>query len=127
MSLGYSAKLLEFFYRDAAGRQAMLMERAQELTRSITLDTADLFEQAFAIAATADLADHDRIARQTALLGLRVAASDRLWHAALDALERDMSSFARGEAQSRPRSIGRVAKVVQNAAVAGWLGLWATG
>ena len=127
MSLGYSAKLLEFFYRDAAGRQAMLMERAQELTRSITLDTADLFEQAFEIAATADLADHDRIARRTALLGLRVGASDRLWHASLDALERDMSSFARGEAQARPRTIGRVAKVVQNAAVAGWLGLWATG
>jgi anaerobic magnesium-protoporphyrin IX monomethyl ester cyclase len=127
MSLGYSAKLLEFFYRDAAGRQATLMERAQELTRSITLDSADLLQQAWDIAASADLADHDRIARQTALLGLRVAASDRLWHAALDGLERDMSSFARGEAQARPRSLGRVVKAAQNAAVAGWLALWATG
>jgi len=127
MSLGYSAKLLEFFYPDAAGRQAVLRERAQELTRSITLDTADLFEQAFELAARADLADHDRIARQTALLGLRVAASDRLWHAALDALERDLSSFARGEARARPRPAGRVIRAAQSAAVAGWLGLWATG
>jgi anaerobic magnesium-protoporphyrin IX monomethyl ester cyclase len=127
MSLGYSAKLLEFFYRDAAGRQAILMERAQELTRSITLDTADLFQHAWDIAADADLDDHDWISRQTALLGLRVAASDRLWHAALDGLERDMASFARGEAQAHPRRMGRMVKAAQNAAVAGWLALWATG
>jgi radical SAM superfamily enzyme YgiQ (UPF0313 family) len=127
MSLGYSAKLLEVFYKDAGGRQATLMERAQELTRSITLDTADLLAQALDIAATADLADHDRITRQTAGLGLRVAASDRAWHAALDALERDMARFARGEAQAARRIVSRAAKVAQGAAMAGWLALWATG
>ena len=127
MSLGYSAKLLEYFYKDTAGRQAMLMERAHELTRSITLDTADLLEQALDIAADADLADHDRIARRTARLGLRVAASDRLWHAALDALERDMAGFARGEAQSPRRSLGSVARVAQGAAMAGWLALSVVG
>jgi radical SAM superfamily enzyme YgiQ (UPF0313 family) len=127
MSLGYSAKLLEFFYQDAGSRRATLMERAQELTRSITLDTADLFEKALALAAKVDLADHDAIARQTALLGLRIAASDRVWHAGLDALERDMASFARGEAQASRRSVSRVAKAAQGAAVAGWLALWATG
>lgn len=127
MGIGYSAKLLEFFYPDARGRHAMLMERAQELTRSITLDTADLLEQAHDIAARADLAEHERLTRQTAMLGLRVAASDRVWHAALDALERDMLSFARGESQTVRRTTGRVAQVAQNAAVAGWLALWATG
>jgi anaerobic magnesium-protoporphyrin IX monomethyl ester cyclase len=127
MSLGYTAKLLEFFYPEAAGRRATLMERAQELTRSITLDTADRFEQALDLAASADLADHDYIARQTALLGLRVAASDRLWHAALDTIERDMAKFARGETQVARRSPGRMAKAAQGAAVAGWLALWSTG
>ena len=128
MSLGYSAKLLEFFYQDVGGKVALLMERAQDLTRSITLDAADLFEQALDIAAAADLADHDRITRQTALLGLRVAASNRVWHAALDAIERDMARFARGEVQkSVLRSVGSVARVAQSAAVAGWLALGIAG
>jgi len=124
MSLGYSAKLLETFYQDDKGRCASLMERAQELTRSITLDTADLFERALDIAVRADLADHDLITRRTARLGLRVAASDRIWHAALDALEKDMSSFARGEAKATPRTFSRAVKAAQSAAVAGWLALW---
>ena len=125
MSLGYSAKILDLFYKDSAGRSAGLMERAQEITRSITFDSAELLEQALNLAANVDLKDHDQIVRQTARLGLRVAASDRIWHAAMDALERDMALFARGEAQGgRPR---RTARVAQSAAVAGWLALWATG
>jgi len=127
MSLGYSAKVLQTFYKDERGQQASLMERAQEITRSITLDTAELLEQAFAIAANADLADHDQIARRTARLGLRVAASDRIWHAALDALENDMANFARGEMPVVRKTVSRTAKVTQGAAVAGWLALWATG
>jgi len=127
MSVGYSAKLLQTFYKDATGQVANLMERAQEITRSITLDTADLLEHALDIAARADLSDHDRIARKTALLGLRVAASDRIWHAALDALERDMAHFARGEVPATRKTVSRTTKVAQGAAVAGWLALWATG
>ena len=127
MSLGYSAKVLQTFYKDERGQQATLMERAQELTRSITLDTAELFEQAFDIAAKVDLTDHDRIARGTATLGLRIAASDRIWHAALDMLEKDMGNFARGEVPSARKTVSRTARVTQGAAVAGWLALWATG
>jgi len=127
MSMGYSAKILQTFYKDDRGRQASLLERAQELTRAMTLDTSELLEQAFDLAATADLADHDRIARRTATLGLRIAASDRIWHAALDALEKDMASFARGEAPSTRKTMSKTAKVSQGAAVAGWLALWATG
>ncbi len=127
MSLGYSAKVLDFFYKDDTGRKANLMERAQEITRSITLDTSELLEAALEIAAHIDLADHDRIARQTALLGLRVAASDRIWYAAMDALEKDMARFARGEAQAGRKTASRTAKVAQSAAVAGWLALWVSG
>jgi hypothetical protein len=127
MSLGYSAKVLDFFYKDDTGRKANLMERAQEITRSITLDTSELLEAALDIAAHIDLADHDRIARQTALLGLRVAASDRIWYAAMDALEKDMARFARGEAQAGRKVASRTAKVAQSAAVAGWLALWVSG
>ncbi len=127
MSLGYSAKLLDFFYRDAGCKVEGFVERAQEITRSITLDTADLFQRALDLAADVDLADHDHIARQTALLGLRVAASDRVWHAALDALEGDMARFARGEAQAGHRSLGHVARAAQGAAMAGWLTFWSAG
>ncbi|HEX7508310.1 MAG TPA: hypothetical protein VF550_16160, partial [Polyangia bacterium] len=127
MSVGYSAKVLQTFYRDERGQQASLLERAQELTRSITLDTAELLEQAFDIAANVDLADHDQIARRTARLGLRIAASDRIWHAALDGLEKDMANFARGELPAARKTVSRTARVTQGAAVAGWLALWATG
>jgi hypothetical protein len=127
MSIGYSAKLLQTFYKDTTRRVASLMERAQELTRSITLDTAELLEHALDIAAHVDVSDHDRIARKTALLGLRIAASDRVWHAALDALERDMAQVARGEVPAARKTVRRTATVAQGAAVAGWLALWATG
>jgi hypothetical protein len=127
MSLGYSAKLLQTFYKDTTGQVASLMERAQEITRSITLDTAELLDHALDIAAHMELADHDGIARKTALLGLRVAASDRIWHAAMDALERDMAHVARGEVPAARKTVSRTAKVAQGAAVAGWLALWATG
>jgi hypothetical protein len=127
MSMGYSAKLLQTFYKDSTGRVASLMERAQEITRSITLDTAGLLEHALDMAAHVDVSDHDWIARETALLGLRVAASDRVWHAALDALERDMAQVARGEAPAARKTVRRTATVAQGAAVAGWLALWATG
>ena len=127
MSLGYSAKVLDFFYKDDTGRKASLMERALEITRSITVDTSELLEAALDIATHIDLADHDRIARETALLGLRVAASDRIWYAAMDALEKDMARFARGEAQAGRKTASRTAKVAQSAAVAGWLALWVSG
>jgi hypothetical protein len=127
MALGYTAKILDVFYKDSGGRCASFMERAQEITRSLTLDSAELLEQALDIAAKADLGNHDQIARLTARLGLRVAASDRVWHAAMDALERDMATFARGESQSVRKTVSRTAKVAQGAAMAGWLALWAAG
>jgi hypothetical protein len=128
MSLGYSAKLLQTFYSDTRSHHlAGLVERAVELTRSITLDTADLLEEALDLAEQAMLADQDRIVRQTARLGLRVAASNRIWQAALDAIEKDMLDFVRGVGAKETKPVRRVAAVAQSAAVAGWLALWATG
>lgn len=61
------------------------------------------------------------------VLGLRVAASNRIWQAALDAIEKDMLEVVRGEGGRPSRPIRRAAKMAQSAAVAGWLALWATG
>ena len=124
MSLGYSAKLLQTFYSDTRGHLlASLVERAVELTRSITLDTAELLDEALDLAQQATLADQDLIVRQTARLGLRVAASNRIWQAALDAVEKDMLDFVRGEGAKQTKPVRRVAAMAQSAAVAGWLAL----
>ena len=74
--------------------------------------------------------DDDRVARETAQLGLRVAAADRIWHAALDALLDDLRAFAatarrRETVQRRPAR--QIVRAAQGAAFAGWLALWAPG
>lgn len=127
MSLGYSTKILDHFYQDGTGKVASLMERAREITRSITLETAEILDEMLGVAARADLADHEQLTRRTALFGLRIAAADRVWHAALDSIERDMARFVRGEVQGARRQVRRAARAVQGAAMAGWLALWATG
>lgn len=129
MGLGYSLKLLEFFHDDPEGRVPTLARRARTLTREIATDTAAFLEAAIAIAEKADLGDHDTIERQTALLGLEIAAADRVWHAALDALYADMSAFAaqsrRPRARLRPPP--RLAQLFRQAALGASLALWATG
>jgi len=85
MGLNYSCGVLDWFYRVGDIRKERLRERAHDLTKNISLDTAELLEQALDLAAQLDPHDDDRVARETARLGLRVAASDRIWHAALDA------------------------------------------
>ena len=114
MGLGYSVKLLEFFHEDHVGRVASLARRARELTRGIVRETADFLEEAIALAARADLADHEALERETALLGLRIAAADRAWHALLDALYSDMSEHARSA--SRPRARRPMPKALSRAA-----------
>lgn len=127
MSLGYSAKILDHFYKDTTGKVPSFMERAQEITRSITLETAGILDEMLDQAARADLADHDLVTRRTALFGLRIAAADRVWHAALDSIETDMAQFARGESRASRKQGNRATWVAQGAAMAGWLALSATG
>jgi len=95
MSIGYCVKLLEYFYEDASGQRALIARRAVEITRDLTLESADFLEQALRLAEQADLADRERIERETALLGLRISAADRTWHVVLDKLMADMEEFAR--------------------------------
>jgi hypothetical protein len=96
MGLGYTAKVLEVFHPARGDHRASLIRRASALTRDIVLDKADLLEQALHLARSADLGDHDRIERETALLGLRVAAGNKIWHEALDTLIEDMHAFTQG-------------------------------
>ena len=130
MGLNYSCGVLDWFYRVGDIRKERLRERAHELTKDISLDTAELLEQALDLAARLDPHDDDRVARETARLGLRVAASDGVWHAALDALMTDLRGFAatgrRRETVPR-RPVGQVVRAAQGAAFAGWLALWAPG
>jgi radical SAM superfamily enzyme YgiQ (UPF0313 family) len=130
MGLNYSCGVLDHFYRVGDIRKERLRERAHELTKNISLDTAELLEQALDLSRQLDPGDHDSVARATALLGLRVAASDRIWHAALDALLDDLRAFAatgrRRESMAR-RPAGQVVRAAQGAAFAGWLALWAPG
>jgi len=127
MGLGYSAKVLQFFHGEHP-RAHTLAGRARELTRRIAGETADLLEEALEIAAHADLADHDGIARETAILGLKIVALDRVWHRAMDELQRDMRQFVEAlEAPVPLRPKSKLLTLVQQAAFASALSVWSTG
>jgi anaerobic magnesium-protoporphyrin IX monomethyl ester cyclase len=125
MGLGYAARVLEFFHEKGSGESARLMRKASELTRAMTLDKCDLLEEIIALVREADLADRDRIERETALLGLRIASANRAWHASLDALIGEMNAFAvRQGARVLPRPPKRVlAQAAQAIAVVGSLSM----
>ncbi len=93
MGLGYTSQLLRCFYNVNSVKGQRLLDRVEKLTKDIVLDTALFLEQAVNLAETCDLADHDRIARETAWLGLRVSAHNRVSHAALDDIVSDISAF----------------------------------
>jgi radical SAM superfamily enzyme YgiQ (UPF0313 family) len=93
MGLGYTAQLLRSFYNVKNARGQRLLDRVAEITKDICRDTADLLERAVDIAEAADLGNHDRITRETAMLGLRALAHNRASHAALDDLIADICSF----------------------------------
>lgn len=92
MSLGYAANVVRRFH-DVAGNTRDLVRRARATTRRIALDTADFLDRAIDLAERVDLADRESIERETALLGLAIAASDRFWHEELDELYAEMRQF----------------------------------
>lgn len=94
MGLGYAVRILETFYREIGGERAAIGRRAAALTESISRETAALLEEALSLAERLDPTDHDRVARETALLGLAISALDRERHAELDELKADMTAFA---------------------------------
>jgi hypothetical protein len=89
------------------------------------MDTADNLEKAIALAAGADLADRDRLERHTALLGLEVAAADRVWHARLDEVVRDIEAFvARARDRAAPRVIPtRIARLAEGLGLLAVIGM----
>ncbi len=137
MGLGYAGKVLAQFHADPLGEGVALEKRATELTRQISLETAELLEKALRLARDADLkdpAERDRLERETALLGLEIAALDSVRHRQIDALHADMERFARSPGASRsgrPRALpARLAKMAQRAqglALASALGIWSVG
>lgn len=93
MGLGYAANILRHFY-DKNGSTKEISRRARELTRAISIDTAEYLEKALALAERTPLEDRETIERETALLGLEIAAADKHWHEELDILYGDMKAFA---------------------------------
>ncbi len=100
MGLGYSLKIVEHFYEDPDGRRTALSRRTAALTRAITVETADLLEEALELV-VAHRDAPDRLCRLTSVLGLKVAAADRVRHAELDHLYADLHRFARDAARQR--------------------------
>jgi radical SAM superfamily enzyme YgiQ (UPF0313 family) len=125
MGIGYSIQLLEHFYSDPQGKVARLRERADALTRAISLDTADFLERAAHLAEHTDLANRDRIERETALLGLAIAAADRIWQHEIDELFAEVDHFVRRAetpvmpVPTRPRAV-RVRHLALGASLALW-------
>jgi radical SAM superfamily enzyme YgiQ (UPF0313 family) len=112
MGLGYAAKLVEQFYSDPHGKIGYVLERADNLTRGISRDTADYLEEA------AELAlgplDHEVITRKTALLGLRIAEADARWHAELDVVYNEMASFGEPPAKKAVKIPGKLMRLAQS-------------
>jgi radical SAM superfamily enzyme YgiQ (UPF0313 family) len=92
MGLGYAANIMRRFF-DRNGNAEHFVLRARELTRRISSDTAAFLELAIDLAERVALDDVDTVERETALLGLAIAAADRRWHEELDELYGDMNTF----------------------------------
>jgi radical SAM superfamily enzyme YgiQ (UPF0313 family) len=120
MGLGYAAELLARFYDDHHGQQARLRRRAEKLTSEISLETANFLDQAIALVEVFGDAP-ERLTRETALLGLRVARADQVRQAQLDDMYSDLDRLAAAAKQRerRPRQwLKRAGGVVLTASVA---------
>ncbi len=103
MGLGYCAKILESFYPQAEAEVRRLSRRAEDLTRSIVLETAGFLEEAVALAEASPPSERDALERQTVLLGLRISQADQAWHAAMDEFHAEADRLVASQAASRPR------------------------
>ncbi len=104
MGLGYAANVLRRFYNERGGAD-VFVRRARELTRKISLDTAEYLEKAIQLAQRTPLEDWDALERQTLLLGLEIAAADKHWHEELDAIYADMRAFTQDPRDEAPRIV----------------------
>jgi len=129
MGLGYQAKVLERFYPDRVGRSQQIARQATALTRRISIETADMLEEAITLVERCAPDDRERIERGTGLLGMRVAAADRLSHLHLDEVLEALARAAE-DAQLPPRRTwptARIIDVAKRAALGASLAAWAVG
>jgi len=126
MGLGYSLKLLEFFHTGAPGPLAALKRRAEQLTRAIVLETASFLDTAITLVEQYPH-DEDVLMRETALLGLRIAAADRVRHAELDVIHVDFMRFGedtpappRERVKPPPRLLALAQTALLGASLATW-------
>ncbi|MBW2254187.1 MAG: hypothetical protein JRI25_06255, partial [Deltaproteobacteria bacterium] len=129
MGVGYAVKVLDHFHPDPGRKIPALTRRATTLTRDISLDTAELVEQALALVEGGDLGDRERIEAGTAHLGLQIAARDRGWHRELDRLYADLNAFSGELHAHRVHSPppGPLLRAARNVALTASLAVWATG
>ena len=132
MGLGYRVALLQHFYGASVewAVQMALAREATRLTRQIVEESADFLQEALNFAAEVPLDEHDRIGRFTADLGLRIAAADRIHHAALDRFFRELEAArpnpdaatpSRGVLLAARGIASKLAKgVALSSALAGW-------
>jgi anaerobic magnesium-protoporphyrin IX monomethyl ester cyclase len=125
MSVGYTLRVIERFHPDSVGR-VLLARRASELTRAITRDTSELLLEALELVEQHGASDPDRIERETALLGLRIAAADRIWHRELDAFHADADELVERARRAVTRK-GALAQAARRAALGASLVLGAAG
>lgn len=129
MGLGYSLKVLERFYPHDPARLAELERSADRLTRAISLETADLLEQALVLVEQYKLHSPDWFEGAAAQLGLRVAHLDGLRHRDLDELLGDIRAYARQDPLPRTPipPAERLTRVARAIALGASLALGATG
>ena len=128
MGLGYATTILRHFHEGDTGRLRALERRAEALTETISLDTADCLEAAIELVERHG-DNHDRIERETALLGLRVAAADAIFHRQMDALYADFDAFRRTNERPRetPKPTETLIKLAQGVALTASLAAWTPG
>ncbi|CAN0595229.1 unnamed protein product, partial [Laminaria digitata] len=129
MGRGYSLKVLDRFYPHDPARLAELELSAERLTRAISLETADLLEQALLLVKQYKLHSPDWFEGAAAHLGLRVAHLDGIRHRELDELLGDIRAYAHQDRLPRTPipPAGRLTRVARTIALGASLALGATG
>jgi len=126
MGLGYTAKILEHFYGSEHASVRQTTRHARLLSRAIAEQTASFLEEALELAESIELDDADRIARETAALGMRVAEADADWHEAMDDLEASARAIPNQIAVDMKRGGPGMRRVAMTAALSATLALSAT-
>ncbi len=112
MSLGYLARILKHFHNGNPARVARFGARAKELTRQVSIDTADFFEQCVELVERLGTTNRERVERETVRLGMRLAERDGELHMFMDQFVTDAEQYA-AEQQSVERRMPLPARLYE--------------